>query len=88
VSIELKTASGVVGFEEGARAVVDRLAGDRRVVGVHDAVDEPEVHPSRHQRRLSVDDAAEEGQGRDGVVGGVRVVSLDRVAGATARRSG
>ena len=32
--------------------VIDRLARDRHVVGVHHAVDEADVHPLRDQRRL------------------------------------
>ncbi len=36
---------GLVDVHEGAGAVVDGLAGDRAVVGVHDAVDEAHQHP-------------------------------------------
>ena len=42
---------------ERARAVVDGLAGDRHVVGVHHAVHEPDEHPAGHQLGLRGDDA-------------------------------
>ncbi len=42
----------IVRVEERARSVVDRLAGDRRVVGVHHAVHEADAEPARDQARL------------------------------------
>ena len=54
----------VVGVHEGARPVVDGLAGDRHVVGVHHAVDEADEHPLRDQRRLRGDDGLEAARGR------------------------
>ena len=39
----------VIGVHERARAVVDRLAGDRGVVGVHDPVHEPGQQPLSYQ---------------------------------------
>ena len=53
-------AAWVEGFHEGAGAVVDRLAGDGGVVGVHDAVDEAEEHPLGDQFGVTQDDAGEE----------------------------
>lgn len=35
----------IEGFDEGARAEVDGLAGKRRVIRVHDAVEEAEALP-------------------------------------------
>jgi hypothetical protein len=70
----------VVGFHEGAGAVVDGFAGEGHVVGVHDAVDEADLEPFRNQGGLAVDDGAEEvddrGVGRD-----FRVVALAEVVG-------
>ena len=43
---------GIEGLHERARAVVDRLAGDRHVVGVHHPVDESDEHPLGDQRCL------------------------------------
>ncbi len=50
---------GAVGIEKGTGAVVDRLAGDGHVVGVHYAVDEADVHPTGDQRGLPVRDGGE-----------------------------
>ena len=52
--MELKVLPRIVRVEEGARAVVEGLAGDRRVVGVHHAVDEADAEPPRDERRLRV----------------------------------
>ena len=41
-------------------AVVDRLAGDRRVVGIHDAVDEADQEPACDQFRLPRDHALQQ----------------------------
>ena len=37
----------VVRIDEGARPKIDGLSGKRRVVGVHHAVDETHMHPTR-----------------------------------------
>ncbi len=68
-------------LHEGARPVVDGLAGNRHVVGVHDPVDEPDEHPLGDQQRLGSDDRLE--QGEVGLLGvcGARVVAGDRVVG-------
>jgi hypothetical protein len=78
----------VVRVEEGARAVVDRLAGDGRVVGVHDAVDEADEHPPRHERRLRGDDRLEQRERRRLGVRGRRVVARDRVVDQAAQQAG
>ena len=57
----------IVGVEERAGTVVDGLAGNRHVVGVHHAVDEPDGEPPGHQLGLAADDSFE--QGAVGVLG-------------------
>ena len=42
---------GVVVVEEAERPVVDGQPEDRHVVGVHDAVNEADPHPVRHEQR-------------------------------------
>ena len=42
----------IVRLQESSRPVVDRLARERHVVGVHHAMDEAERHPLRNQPRL------------------------------------
>jgi hypothetical protein len=39
----------IVGIHEGARAIIDRLAGDGHVVGVHDPMDEADVQPTGNE---------------------------------------
>ena len=78
----------VVGLHEGAGAVVDRLARDRHVVGVHHAVDEADVHPLRDQRRLARGHRAQQRQVAVRRAGQRRVVARDacsRPAGAACR---
>ena len=65
----------VVGIHKGAGAVIDRLAADGHVVGVHHAVDKAEAHPLCDELRLRGDNAAE--QGRNAVR--IRVVARDDV---------
>ena len=69
----------VVLVEERARSVVDRLAGDRRVVGVHHAVHEADAEPARDETRLRVDDALEQRQRVVAAAGRFRVVASERV---------
>ena len=78
----------VEGVHERARPVVDGLAGDRHVVGVHHAVDEADQHPLRDQRRLGGDDRLEEREVRVLGVGGLGVVPGDRVVGEPAQQVG
>ena len=49
----------IIGVHEGAGAVVDRLAGNGHVVGVHHAVDEAHRLPLCQQRDLACDDPAQ-----------------------------
>ena len=65
----------IVGVHERARAVVDRLAGDRHVVGVHHAVDEADQHPLRDQRRLPRATASQQREVAVGRAGQLRVVA-------------
>ncbi len=50
---------GAVGVEKGAGAVVDGFAGDGHVVGIHDAVDEADMHPAGNEGGLPVRDGGE-----------------------------
>ncbi len=50
----------IVMVHEGAGAVIDGLARDRGVVGVHDAVDEADQQPARDQIGLSRDHALQQ----------------------------
>ena len=74
----------VEGLHEGARPVVDGLAGDRHVVGVHHPVHEPDEHPLRHQRRLGGDDRLEQREVRVLGLGGAR----DGAGRSRGRRAG
>ena len=78
----------VVRLDEGARAVVDGLARDRHVVGVHDAVDEADVHPLRDQHRLALGDALEQGEEAARRADEIGVVTGDRVLGELAHALG
>ena len=49
----------IIGVHEGAGTIVDRLAGNGHVVGVHHAVDEAHRLPLRHQGDLACDDPAQ-----------------------------
>ena len=66
-------------------SVVDGLAGDRHVVGVHDAVDEPDEHPLRDEGRLGGDDRLEQREVRRSASPRRRVVR--RIAWSASRRS-
>jgi hypothetical protein len=50
---------GIILVEECARSVVNRLAGNGRVVGVHHAVHEADSEPQRDEVRLRVHHALE-----------------------------
>ena len=72
----------VVGVHERARAVVDRLPGDRHVVGVHHAVDEPDEHPPRDERRPGASaTASSSATAGSSAAADRRVVAVDRVVG-------
>ena len=49
----------IIGVHEGTGAVVDRLAGNGHVVGVHHTVDETHRLPLHHQGDLACDDPAQ-----------------------------
>ena len=50
----------VDGVHEGTGPVVDRLARDRDVVGVHDPMNESNEHPFGDEAGLSLDDGGEQ----------------------------
>ena len=54
---------GIKVVHEGAGSVVDGLAGEAHVVGVHDAVDEANTHPLGDEIGLAGDDVAEKVEG-------------------------
>ena len=68
-------------IHEGAGTIVDRLAADSAVVGVHDAVDEAEGHPLRDEICLGHADGAEQVHRASRI----RVVAVDRVVGESAQ---
>ena len=51
--MELNTAAGLY-FHERARTIVNGLAGDRHVIGVHHAMDEPDKQPAGDKRGLTI----------------------------------
>ena len=71
----------MIGVHEGAGTVIDGLAADRHIVGVHHAVDETEAQPLRDQRRLPRDHRIQ--QCAIGIFGlrRIRVVPRDDVIG-------
>ena len=69
----------IVFIHERARAVVDGLARDRHVVGVHHAVDEADAHPFRDQRRLALRDRFQHCKRRHLCIARFRVVPRDHV---------
>ncbi|ODS95281.1 MAG: hypothetical protein ABS56_16350 [Lautropia sp. SCN 69-89] len=75
---------GIVDLEEGAGTVVDRLARQCHVVGVHHAVDEADVHPLRHQRRLPAHHRVQQRQESAGLARERGIVPCDRVVGEPA----
>src|SRR5688572_32392640 len=68
VSIAAATVDGakhrrwIIMIHKGAWAVVDRLTGDRHVVGVHHAMNEAHMHPAGNERRLSLAHALKQSQ--------------------------
>ena len=55
------------GIHKGAGAIVDRLARDAAIVGVHNTVDKAEGHPLRHQFRLRGTDRAQKAKRSIGI---------------------
>ena len=78
----------VVVVQEGAGPVVDSLARQRGVVGVHHPVDEAHVLPLRHQRRLPARHGFQQRQVRTRRVRGLRVMAGDDVVGQLAHAVG
>ena len=71
---------------EGARAIIDGLAGNRHVVGVHHAMDKADRHPFGEQRRLARDHAVEQRAIGRGAIGGGGIVAGDHMVGQVAER--
>ena len=78
----------VVGVHEGAGAIVDGLAGNGHVVGVHDAVDKAHPQPAGDEGRLADDHRPQ--QVRVGSITGphLRIVAVNHVVGQVAERLG
>ena len=77
---------GVEMLHEGARAVIDGFAGNRHVVGVHDAMNETHAHPARHQRGLTLHHVLQKPQVLVGLVSQCRIVAGDGVVSQTAQQ--
>jgi len=71
----------VIGIHEGTGAEIQRLTSERHVVRIHNAVNEAQVHPARHQLRLALHEAAEQFEIRRLHGPAVGVMTLDRVIG-------
>src|SRR5262250_2830652 len=71
----------IVTIHESAWAVVDGLAGNRHIVGVHHAVDEAHMHPTGNERRLFVAHTLEQSQVWVRLPLQLRVVAIDDVIG-------
>ena len=71
-----KHRAGGVGLDERAGAVVDGLAGQRHIVGVHHAVHKSQAHPKCHQPRLPRHHRIEQRQCRG--IGGGRIREVAR----------
>src|SRR3954466_7002387 len=70
---------GVVRIHKGAGAVVERLACDRGIVGVEDAVDESDEHPARGEPGQRFDNSVEQGAVRVFRVTRRRIMSRDGI---------
>jgi hypothetical protein len=70
-------------IHEGAWSKIDGLSRKRRVVGVHHAMDETDMHPARDQRRLAFDDGLKKRKGRPLGISGIGEVAINDVIGKT-----
>src|ERR1700722_9746205 len=75
-----KGSRRVVRIHEGAGSKIDCLSRKRGVVGVHDAMDETDMHPTRDQRSLALYNALKERQEGPLRVSGVGEMTIDHVA--------
>ena len=69
----------IVRLHESAGSVVDGLARDGGVIGVHHAMDETEEHPLCDQLRLPSDHAVQQRSVRPLRSSGLRIVPRDRI---------
>ncbi len=76
----------IVLVEKRARAVVDRLARDGGVVGVHDAVHEADPEPARDEVCVGIDDPFEEGERIVSRTHGLAVVPREGVGSEGSQR--
>ena len=72
----------MIGIHIGAGAIVDRLARDAAIVGVHHPVDEAQRHPLGHKLGLPSHDAVQQA----GRSVGVRIMPGQRVIGQRTQR--
>ena len=77
---------GMVGVYESAGPIINRLAGDGRVVGVKHPVDETDEHPAGDKLGERRNNRVEEGD--CGVIrpSKVRIVAINRVVGEDTKR--
>ena len=66
-------------IHEGAGPVIDGLPGQQHIVGVHDAVDEPQQLPARHQTGLGADHLLQQRQRAVGGVQGLGIMALQHM---------
>ena len=78
----------VVAIDECAWPVIDRLARDGHVVGVHHTVHEAHRHPASQQRRLRLNHLGVERKVRIRCVGGVWVMTSNGVSGEALKKLG
>ena len=74
-----KDCAGLIAVHKRTRAKVDGLASDGHVIGIHDAVDKSDEHPSSDQCGLNITYFCQKGQGAVWRRPQVRIVSLDCV---------
>src|SRR5208283_5973306 len=73
----------IVRIHEGAWSKIDGLSRKRSVVGVHHAMDETDMHPTRNQQGLALHNGLEQRQAGPLGIAGVGEVAIDDVVGKT-----
>ena len=71
----------IVRIHEGARSKIDGLSRERSVVGVHHAMDETDMHPTRDQQGLAFHDGLKQRQAGPLGIAGVGEVAINHVVG-------
>ena len=77
---------GVIGLHEGAWAVINGLAGDGHIVGVHDTVDKADESPLRDQLGLPLYDGRKQSYGGMRRVPNLGVMAGNDMVGQQAQR--